>query len=127
VTAFFDLLRVLLIPHFQGSRVTPDSGLILGRELDERLGFGELTDQHLTDSRRGKNTHFPFADLSRSRLTQSRRRTADCPMACRRLGVRIAVSNEPVGCILLWLKDAKMEILANLHPSRLCMRAVRGR
>ncbi len=35
---------------FQGSRVTSDGGLILVRELDERLGFGELIAQHLTDS-----------------------------------------------------------------------------
>jgi hypothetical protein len=27
---------------FQGSRVTSDGGLILARELDERLGFGDL-------------------------------------------------------------------------------------
>jgi hypothetical protein len=39
--------------------------LILVRELDERLGFGELIAQHLTDSRRGKNAQFPFADLLR--------------------------------------------------------------
>ena len=50
---------------FQGSRVTSDAGLILVRELDERLGFGELIQQHLTDSRRGKNTQLPFADLLR--------------------------------------------------------------
>jgi DDE family transposase len=50
---------------FQGSRVTSDGGLILVRELDERLGFGELIPRHLTDSRRGKNTQFPFADLLR--------------------------------------------------------------
>jgi Transposase DDE domain group 1 len=50
---------------FQGSRVTSNGGLILVRELDERLGFGELIDQHLTDFRRGKNTQFPFADLLR--------------------------------------------------------------
>jgi hypothetical protein len=50
---------------FQGSRVTSDGGLILVRELDERLGFGELIGQHLTDSRRGRNTQFPFADLLR--------------------------------------------------------------
>jgi hypothetical protein len=50
---------------FQGSRVTSDGGLILVRELDERLGFGELIEQHLTDSRRGKNTQFPFAELLR--------------------------------------------------------------
>jgi len=31
---------------FQGSRVTSDGGLILVRELDERLGFGELIQQH---------------------------------------------------------------------------------
>jgi len=50
---------------FQGSCITSDGGLILVRELDERLGFGELMEQHLTDSRRGKNTQFPFADLLR--------------------------------------------------------------
>ena len=48
---------------FQGSRVTSDGGLILVRELDERLGFGELIQQHLPGSRRGENTQFPFADL----------------------------------------------------------------
>jgi hypothetical protein len=50
---------------FQGSRVTSDGGLILVRELDKRLGFGELIEEHLIDSRRGKNTQFPFADLLR--------------------------------------------------------------
>ena len=47
---------------FQGSRVTSDGGLILVRELDERLGFGELIEQHLTDFR-AKNARLPFADL----------------------------------------------------------------
>jgi len=50
---------------FQGSRITSDGGLILARELDERLGFGELIAQHLTDSRKGKNTQLPLADLFR--------------------------------------------------------------
>jgi hypothetical protein len=50
---------------FQGSRVTSDGGLILVRELDERLGLGDLIAHHLTDSRRGKNTQFPLADLFR--------------------------------------------------------------
>ena len=59
--SFNSSLRV----DFQGSRVTSDGGLILVRELDERLGFGELIQQHLTDSRRGKNTQFPLADLLR--------------------------------------------------------------
>jgi hypothetical protein len=50
---------------FQGSRVTSDGGLILVQELDERLGFGELIEHQLSDSRRGKNTQFPLADLLR--------------------------------------------------------------
>ena len=49
---------------FQGSRVTSDGGLVLVRELDERLGLSELIEQHLTDSR-GKNTQLPLADLLR--------------------------------------------------------------
>lgn len=49
---------------FQGSRVTSDGGLILVRELDERLGFGDLIEQHLTDPR-GTNTWLPLADLLR--------------------------------------------------------------
>lgn len=49
---------------FQESRVTSDGGLILVRELDERLGFSELIQQRLTDSR-GKDTQLPLADLLR--------------------------------------------------------------
>src|SRR3974390_3219482 len=52
---------------FQGSRVTSDGGLILVRELDERLGLSELIEQHLTDSR-GKNTQLPLADLLRQAI-----------------------------------------------------------
>jgi len=50
---------------FRGSRVTSDGGLILVRELDERLGLGDLIAEHLSDSRRGKNTQLPLADLFR--------------------------------------------------------------
>src|SRR5579864_512612 len=50
--------------EFQGSRVTSDGGLILVRELDERLGFSTLITQHLTDPR-VSNTQFPLADLVR--------------------------------------------------------------
>jgi hypothetical protein len=49
---------------FRGSRVTSDGGLVLVRELDERLGFSDLIAQHLTDSR-GKNTQLPPADQLR--------------------------------------------------------------
>ena len=33
---------------FQGSRVTSDGGLIVIRELDERLGLGDLVAAHLS-------------------------------------------------------------------------------
>src|ERR1700674_5683555 len=49
---------------FQGSRVTSDGGLVLVRELDERLGCGELSARHLADPR-GKNSQLPLADLLR--------------------------------------------------------------
>jgi len=58
------LFNASLKVDFQGSRVTSNGGLILVRELDERLGLSELIDQHLTDSR-GKNTQLPLADLLR--------------------------------------------------------------
>lgn len=50
---------------FQGSRVTSDAGLILVRELDERLGLEGLIGEHLTDSRQGLNRQFSLADLFR--------------------------------------------------------------
>src|SRR6202158_5925869 len=59
--SFNSSLRV----DFQGARVTSDGGLILVRELDERLGLSELLERHLTDSLRGKNTQLPLADLLR--------------------------------------------------------------
>jgi Transposase DDE domain group 1 len=53
---------------FRGSRVTSDSGLLLMRELDERLGLNQLIEKHLTDGRRGKNTQLPLPDLLRQSL-----------------------------------------------------------
>ncbi len=44
--------------------MTSDGGLLLVRELDERLSFGELIERHLTDVR-GKNTQLPPTDLVR--------------------------------------------------------------
>jgi hypothetical protein len=59
--SFNSSLRV----DFRGSRVTSDGGLIAVRELDERLGMGALIERYLTDTRRGRNTQFPLADLLR--------------------------------------------------------------
>ena len=63
--AFNSSLRV----DFQGARVTSDGGLLLVRELDERLGFGELIERHLTDGR-GKNAQLPLTDLMRQSIIQ---------------------------------------------------------
>jgi len=46
---------------FKGTRVTSEGGLIVVRERDERLGFGALYAQNLTDSRRVDST--PLARL----------------------------------------------------------------
>jgi len=53
---------------FQGSRVTSDSGLLLVRELDERLGLSALIAENIRDGRRGKNTQLPFPDLLRQSI-----------------------------------------------------------
>ena len=50
---------------FQGSRVTSDGGLLLVRELDERLGFGKLIDDISAIPRQGANKKFLLADLVR--------------------------------------------------------------
>jgi len=62
--SFNSSLRV----DFQGARVTSDGGLILVRELDDRLGLSELMGRHLSDSRRGKNIQLPLADLLRQSI-----------------------------------------------------------
>lgn len=59
--SFNRFLRV----DFQGSRVTSDGGLLLVRKLDESLGLTGLIQNHLVDSRTGRNTQFPLADLFR--------------------------------------------------------------
>ena len=48
--------------------MTSDGGLILVRELDERLGLSVLIERHLIDSRRGKNIQLPLADLLRQSI-----------------------------------------------------------
>ncbi len=54
-------LNATLKVHIQVARVTSDGGLIVVRELDERLGFSEVIEQHLPDSR-AKNNPLPLAD-----------------------------------------------------------------
>src|SRR5258708_39782025 len=59
------LFNASLKVDVQGSRVTSDGGLILIRELDERLGLEKLIEEHLSDSRQGLNKQFTLTDLLR--------------------------------------------------------------
>jgi hypothetical protein len=51
--------------EFRGAAVTSDAGLLLPRELDERLGLSALIERHLTDPRTGRNCQFSMPDLYR--------------------------------------------------------------
>jgi hypothetical protein len=55
--------------EFRGATVvTSDAGLLLPREMDERLGLGALIEQHLADPRTGHNRQFPLPDLFRQSI-----------------------------------------------------------
>ena len=62
--SFNSQLRV----EFRGATVTSDAGLLLPRELDERLGLSALIERPLTDPRTGRNRQFPLADLFRQSI-----------------------------------------------------------
>ncbi len=54
--------------EFRGATVTSDAGLLLPRELDERLGLHTLIERHLADPRTGHNRQFPLPDLFRQSI-----------------------------------------------------------
>src|SRR5439155_2530943 len=54
--------------EFRGATVTSDAGLLLPRELDERLGLHTLIERHLVDPRTGHNRQFPLLDLFRQSI-----------------------------------------------------------
>ncbi len=54
--------------EFRGATVTSDAGLLLPRELEERLGLSTLIERHLTDPRTGYNRQFPLLDLLRQSI-----------------------------------------------------------
>jgi hypothetical protein len=93
--------------EFRGSIVTSDAGLLLPRELDERLGLNTLIERHLSDPRTGRNCQFLLADLFRqsiySRLagyedTNDAERLAEDPtfrMLARRSGGTRASRSRP--------------------------------
>ena len=54
--------------EFRGATVSSDAGLLLPRELDERLGLSAMIERHLTDPRTGRNSQFPLPDLFRQSI-----------------------------------------------------------
>jgi Transposase DDE domain group 1 len=90
---------------FQGSRVISDGGLVLVRELDERLGLSELMDRHLSDSRPGKNIQLPLADLLRQSIYSRLAGYADVNDAAR-------LSQDPtfrlIGSRKIWERGAAL-------------------
>jgi len=76
---------------FQGSRVTSDAGLILVRELDERLGLEAILTEHLSDSRHGLNTQFPLPDLLRQSIYSRLAGYEDLNDALETRGVQYAI------------------------------------
>jgi hypothetical protein len=54
--------------EFRGATVASDAGLLLPRELDERLGLNTLIERHLVDPRTGHNRQFPLPDLFRQSI-----------------------------------------------------------
>jgi hypothetical protein len=54
--------------NFQGSRVASAGGLLLVRELDERLELSSIIAENIMDDRRGKNTQLPLPDLPRQSI-----------------------------------------------------------
>src|SRR5712692_310029 len=54
--------------EFRGATMTSDAGLLLPRELEERLGLDALIERHFTDPRTGHNRQFPLPDLFRQSI-----------------------------------------------------------
>jgi Transposase DDE domain group 1 len=111
--SFNNALRV----EFQGARVRSDGGLILVRELDERLGLSELMERHLSDSRRGKNIQLPLADLLRQSIYSRLAGYEDVNDAAR-------LSQDPtfrlIGSRKIWERGAALTSRLQSFEAELC-------
>ena len=72
--AFNGFLKVA----FQGSRITSDAGILLVRELDERLGLETLIDEHLMTQVGGGNGIAGFLPFSPPQLPSRRDGPGQC-------------------------------------------------
>ena len=105
---------------FQGSRITSDAGLLLVRELDERLGLATLIAEHLSDSRQGLHTQFSLADLLRQSVYSRLAGYEDLNDAVR-------VSADPtfrlIGSPTLWDRGAALTSTLHWFETELLTRA----
>ena len=105
---------------FQGSRITSDAGLLLVRELDERLGLATLIAEYLSDSRQGLNTQFSLADLLRQSVYSRLAGYEDLNDAVR-------VSADPtfrlIGSPQLWDRSAALTSTLHWFETELLTRA----
>jgi hypothetical protein len=99
--------------EFRGAPVTSDAGLLLPRELDERLGLGALIERHLSDPRTGRNSQFSLADLFRQSI-YSRLAGYEDPNDAERL------AEDPTFRMLASRKrrDTSVALTSTLHGSR---------
>ena len=65
--------------EFRGATVTSDAGLLLPRELDERLGLSALIERHLSDPRTGSNSLYQIYSASPSIAAWRATRTPTTP------------------------------------------------
>ena len=121
------VVQRLFARRVSGARVNSDSGLILVRELDERLGLSELVDGHLSDSARSQNTQLPLADWYRSRSMVAWRttKTLTTPSASLRIRAKGGTAEILGHDVLLYRgdDDAQWRRSARCSAARHCRRA----
>src|SRR5437667_7638129 len=96
--------------EFRGATVTSDAGLLLPRELDERLGLSTLIERHLSDPRTGSNRQFPLPDLFRQSIYSRLAGYEDTNDAER-------LAEDPTFRMLAARERRETSVAPHLHPS----------
>ena len=65
-----------LVARFDGGRLSSDSGVLLLREIERRLGLADLLARCVTDARNPASTIHTYTDMMRALLCVSIRRSS---------------------------------------------------